>query len=139
MTITELDLTENNSPFLTIIQALGYLDGWRAQAACRGMAGEDGHYRRFFPPRGGDTRTYLDAAADICHECPVRFECLLDDLEAAYPNFGFRGGWSARDRRKLVQHVRECNDPNCEEWDGYCLRLREAGFGGTCGNVEAAA
>lgn len=56
----------------------------------------------FFPERGASSRE----AKDICHECPVREQC----LEYALTNnetFGIWGGLSERQRRPLRRQRRE--------------------------------
>lgn len=50
----------------------------------------------FFPEKGGGVRE----ARKICAECPVRIECLAYAI-AHDERFGFWGGTSERERRRL--------------------------------------
>lgn len=69
----------------------GVPDGWRAQAACKGAPVE-----LFFRDysTGGD----LNAPYRLCATCPVRYECLADNL---YEPFGIWGGVTVNQRRRL--------------------------------------
>lgn len=64
---------------------------WREQALCA-QSDPD----RWFPDRGGSTRT----AKLICADCPVRQSCLEYALEACEP-WGVWGGKSERERRRM--------------------------------------
>lgn len=69
---------------------------WRADAACRG---EDTN--EWFPTRGDRT----DRLLAVCHECPVRVECLeyaVTDPERV----GIWGGTSENSRRVMRRILR---------------------------------
>lgn len=72
-------------------------DHWRTRAACRG---ED--INLFFPGQGA----VVGPAKKICDTCPVRRQCIEDDLAAVEAlqvrTFGVRGGLTARARRDLI-------------------------------------
>lgn len=71
-------------------------EGWRDLASCRGDDTE-----KWFPARGIGVKG-TEALKAICASCPVQVDCLttaLDDCE----KFGFFGGTSERDRRKMRQ------------------------------------
>ena len=68
---------------------------WRSQAACRGC-----NPGMFFPERG-DTRG-VQAALAVCGECPVREQCLNDNL---FEDDGIFGGLSGRQRRSLRSRI----------------------------------
>lgn len=71
---------------------------WREQAACWQM-----DLSIFFP----DTPKQERQAKAICHGCPVRLECLHDALRpASFSEYGVRGGFSAGDRRRMIQRRR---------------------------------
>lgn len=64
---------------------------WMADAECVGVDPD-----LFFPVRGGDTAS----AKAICHDCPVRVEC-LDYAVTEGIKHGVFGGKSERERRHL--------------------------------------
>jgi WhiB family redox-sensing transcriptional regulator len=66
-------------------------DDWREQAVCRGVDPE-----LWF----SDDKEDQQAAKNICHRCPVVWQC-LDDALATDENtaYGIRAGLAARERR----------------------------------------
>ncbi len=66
-------------------------DEWRQEALCAETDPE-----AFFPEKGGSTRE----AKRVCSVCSVRAECLESALENDV-RFGFWGGLSERERRRL--------------------------------------
>ena len=66
---------------------------WRDKAACKG---ED--MERFFTENQTDIRWALD----MCAACPVKAECLEDDL-AQENRHGIRGGMTASARARLLR------------------------------------
>jgi WhiB family redox-sensing transcriptional regulator len=68
-------------------------EGWWDEAACRGHDPAD-----FFPGRGVAVGEKARAA---CDGCPVRSQCLTEAVEMGL-RVGYRGGMSAKSRRKLA-------------------------------------
>lgn len=71
--------------------------GWRAEAACRGID------RELFYPSSPMQHPHPKVVA-ACNECPVRADCLADDL--AYPEaerHGIRAGMHESTRRALTR------------------------------------
>lgn len=71
-------------------------DTWHKRGNCHG---EDTEI--FYP----DPSQYLLQSKVIltyCHTCPVKAECLADDLAVDGPRWGIRGGMTATQRAKLV-------------------------------------
>ena len=68
-------------------------DGWRCEAACRGM--DPGIW---YPDR--DHLTKMMAVA-VCADCPVRQQCLHDALERREP-LGIWGGKTPHQRREML-------------------------------------
>lgn len=72
--------------------AVGATTRWWLSAACRGAVGVD-----------FDSDSGSPEAMAVCRACPVRVDCLADEVE--YPIdwvLGFRAGLPATDRRRLV-------------------------------------
>lgn len=67
---------------------------WWERAACRGMDTE-----MFFPSRGAN----IEPAIEVCRTCPVRAECLEDQLthRSVGADFGVWGGTSGRERARI--------------------------------------
>jgi WhiB family transcriptional regulator, redox-sensing transcriptional regulator len=65
---------------------------WQDRALCPQTDPE-----AFFPEKGGSTKE----GKRVCHDCPVRHECLFTAL-AANERFGIWGGLSERERRRLL-------------------------------------
>lgn len=65
---------------------------WRRKARCRGM--DPG----FFYPDHGRGDQIAEAKA-VCHECPVRSECLEQALELD-EQYGIWGGMSVKERKE---------------------------------------
>lgn len=68
---------------------------WRQEAACRGLSPS-----LFFSDDQGNYR----AARQVCRDCPVRFDCLEENLKE---EDGFYGGLSPRERRLMIRRRRE--------------------------------
>lgn len=64
---------------------------WTLEAACAEADPEV-----FFPP--GWSRRSQNEAKKLCYDCPVRMECLTDNLEVPY---GIFGGLNERERWRL--------------------------------------
>lgn len=79
----------------------GYLDpvdrasGWRYRAACRGRDTEV-----FFEL--GKSERRIRTARVVCEQCPVRAECLRENLTVPY---GMFGGLTEAERRRLSRQV----------------------------------
>lgn len=74
---------------------LGDALSWRERAACRGC-----NPTMFFPERG-DVKAVATALA-ICAECPVKAECLNENL---FEDDGIYGGMSGRQRRTMRSRI----------------------------------
>lgn len=73
---------------------------WRTRAACLDHPDSD----LWYPETSEYTRA--KEARRICRqECPVRVECLADALEND-ERYGIRGGYTARERFRLIQKGR---------------------------------
>ena len=68
-------------------------EAWMAAAACRGLT------ELFFPARGDWSG--VEAARQVCNECPVWRECLDYSMTPDAPPDGVLAGLSGRDRRHL--------------------------------------
>lgn len=66
---------------------------WREEADCATTDPEV-----FFPEPGQSP----NAAKQVCAECPVRAECLIDALAHRDIAFGVRGGLTPTQRRELL-------------------------------------
>ena len=70
---------------------------WMLNARCRGVAPTE-----FFPSDG----LGVESAQHICHDCPVKMECLeyalLNRIE-----HGVWGGASERERRRILRRRRD--------------------------------
>ncbi len=73
--------------------------GWRAQAACRGL-----DVRLFYP----DSGTHSAPALRVCASCPVRAACLEHALDAGECH-GVWGGKTEDERRALRRQRREAS------------------------------
>ena len=69
---------------------------WRPRARCRGVDPE------VFFPRRGDVEG-VKRAREVCAPCPVREQCLADNINR---RDGFYGGLSATERRLLRRERR---------------------------------
>lgn len=74
---------------------------WMLQAKCRGISPTE-----FFPSDG----VGVEAAQKICHDCPVRLECLEYALEHRIEH-GVWGGASERERRRILRRRRQEAEP----------------------------
>ena len=63
----------------------------------------------FYPEKGGSTRD----AKRVCSVCPVRDECLRFAIEHN-ERWGVWGGYSERERRRLMRHGIDCPCRCCE-------------------------
>jgi hypothetical protein len=72
---------------LDLLRVLLHRPAWQAEAACSGKGPA-----RWFPTRTGDPA----AGRTICHDCPVRVDCLEYALGADV--VGFWGGTSRQQR-----------------------------------------
>lgn len=68
---------------------------WRERAACRGC-----NPSMFFPERG-DVKA-VATALEICGGCPVKAECLNENL---FEDDGIYGGMSGRQRRTMRSRI----------------------------------
>ena len=73
------------------------IDEWRLYASCLGL-----EWEIFFPNRGESIRR----PKSICDKCIVQVECLDDALNRKEPA-GVRGGFSTRERRKVLSAKRK--------------------------------
>ena len=71
--------------------------GWQREAECRGMDTE-----LFFPSQGDRVDWRVVRA---CASCPVRPDCLADDLQHPPPRDGVRGGLSAYRRNSRQERA----------------------------------
>jgi len=79
----------------SVIVALGREAGWSQRAECRGMETAD-----FY-----DEPTV--AARRACARCPVRAECLAEEVDIPLDEIdGYRGGMSPSRRREFLAAVR---------------------------------
>jgi len=74
------------------LENLAKPEPWTVDALCAQVDPEF-----FFPDKGGDTAN----ARAVCGMCDVSYECLLYALRSE-ERFGFWGGKSERERRRLV-------------------------------------
>ncbi len=99
---------------------------WADHAACKGMAKTDPHV--FFPDieRGMTSPHVWDKAREICIGCPVRIECLEEQMpfeEASGRRDGMWGGLTPREREVLFQQrIRPRPDGRGNVWPGPVLR-----------------
>lgn len=70
---------------------------WMLHAKCRGISPSE-----FFPSDG----VGVEAAQRICHDCPVRLDCLEYALEHRIEH-GVWGGASERERRRILRRRRQ--------------------------------
>lgn len=74
------------------------MTNWRVRAACR-----DTDPELFFPyGTAGPALLQQAEAKRVCHQCPVRGECLTDALNQG-EEFGVRGGASELQRRDMLR------------------------------------
>lgn len=76
------------------------MDGWRADAACRGMDTD------LFYPKGTvdrDARRKIEAAKKVCAGCPVRRQCRTEGVGEPY---GVWGGLTPEDRGVVMPRRR---------------------------------
>ena len=70
---------------------------WQSRAACR-----DADPELFFPVSRAEQQS--SAALAVCAGCPVRQQCLLDELRFPSPQqHGVRGGMTAAARRSVMR------------------------------------
>lgn len=77
-----------------------YDEGWTARAQCAGRSPDE------LFVQGAAQRQ----AREVCFECPVRLECLVDALDNRI-QFGVWGGMTERERRALLRRA-----PSVESW-----------------------
>lgn len=77
-----------------------YEESWTAQAACAGRSPDE------LFVQGAAQRQ----AREVCFDCPVRLECLVDALDNRI-QFGVWGGMTERERRALLRRA-----PSVESW-----------------------
>lgn len=79
---------------------------WRDEAACIGMDTETFFDSDRSKGRGGGftTSPATKFALATCRSCPVREDCLEDELRYA-DQWGVRGGYTARDRSRMNRRV----------------------------------
>lgn len=75
---------------------------WWDAALCAQIGGN-----LWFPAKGDSGRE----AISICHQCPVRQECLDDAIKNLDFDEGIRGGLSPRKRRKYAQQLGAVSRP----------------------------
>jgi WhiB family redox-sensing transcriptional regulator len=75
---------------------------WMLQGKCRGVNPAD-----FFPSDG----LGVESAQLVCHNCPVRVECLEYALENRIEH-GVWGGASERERRRILRRRRQLTAQN---------------------------
>jgi hypothetical protein len=83
--------------------------GWLSRAACRGKV------KKFFPGQGGGG---LNAAREICGECPVQIECLEYGIYLRSRGLISNGLWGGLTVDQLpVAPVsgRQCANPGCQQ------------------------
>lgn len=78
---------------------------WRTGAACAGRATRDDD------PWHTDTTDTTREAVTICHQCPVRADCLTDALWRG--EHGIRGGLTRLERDALLRPARRRRCPVC--------------------------
>ena len=78
---------------------------WMLRAKCRGISPSD-----FFPSDG----VGVEVAQQICHDCPVRSDCLEYAL-AHRIEHGVWGGASERERRRILRRRRQAGVPTASE------------------------
>lgn len=71
---------------------------WRNDAACVGTPTD-----WFFPPRGAVRMTETRQAIATCFACPVRLECLIENIGESD---GIYGGFAASRRAKMRRKLR---------------------------------
>lgn len=74
---------------------LPWYPAWTSRAACRGMWSRTGP-EPFFDY--GTDRDRITAAKRVCWTCPVREQCLRENLSVPY---GVFGGYTEKERRRL--------------------------------------
>lgn len=72
---------------------------WRERAACVGTD------LRIFSPEGRGPEGGANPVAEaICNRCPVRTECLEDELATgSLVQYGWRGGKSPEERARIIR------------------------------------
>ncbi|MCL6422436.1 WhiB family transcriptional regulator [Brachybacterium sp. JHP9] len=95
---------------MTISSLRGEEDrSWAARGTCRDLD-PDGFF-----VQGADQQR----VKSLCHDCPVRMQCLADALDNRI-EFGVWGGMTERERRRLLrQH------PQVEDWFDVLRRSAE--------------
>lgn len=108
MTTTGVNkLTAENTWAPTGVPELPWYPDWTVRAACRGLYGKPEHpaderYDPFFDFGAQEEDTL--AAKRVCYGCPVRLQCLTENL---WVPFGIWGGYTERERRSLRQDRRD--------------------------------
>ena len=77
---------------------------WRDSASCLGT-----DLVVWFPEGGPGVHIDTSVAKSVCHNCPVRVECLDDAMaleRGQWDRYGIRGEMSAPERRKLAKSRR---------------------------------
>jgi WhiB family redox-sensing transcriptional regulator len=83
---------------LTTATATRQIPSWPDHAACKGVTPS-----LFYPEKGGGHSDAKRAKA-FCNVCPVRAECLADELERGITGqYGVRGGTTPEQRRKMIR------------------------------------
>lgn len=70
---------------------------WRDLANCSDAPNPEDFY-----PDPSDLAKHAEVIEEFCDGCPVKADCLADDLAAGGKHWGIRGGLSAADRDELV-------------------------------------
>lgn len=74
------------------------MSNWNLKGLCKNFETD-----LFYPEPGESEKS--KKACSVCKNCPVRAECLTEALENS-EQFGIWGGFTLRQRRKILSHLR---------------------------------
>jgi WhiB family redox-sensing transcriptional regulator len=89
------------NPMTENLLELPQREGWMEIALCREVGGD------FWHPDEGEGQTYAtNRALAICHECPVRIQC-LNHAMANNETLGVWGGTTPSERKRMRKLIRD--------------------------------
>lgn len=105
---------------------------WRDDAACRTMDPETFHLSR------GDRGRLQALVVGVCGKCPVRTECISNELREfnGTEMHGIAGGMAPRNRQKVLSLVRKRDPVTAIEFITTAWRKADAKLGAAAANAE---